>query len=108
MGVRRGGEALGALQRRVDATLEGLGFPLETRPFHGHLTLARVNSMRDTKALIDIVRGQKNLEAGASILERLTLYKSDLGPAGPTYTALRHWPLGAKPADAPSAPQLDA
>jgi len=53
-----GGDAapeLERLKRRIDTELEAVGFPPEERPFHAHVTLARIDRMkgRPREALVD-------------------------------------------------------
>jgi 2'-5' RNA ligase len=46
LGLARGAELLGALAAEVAARLVPLGFEPEDRPFHAHLTVARLNPPR--------------------------------------------------------------
>jgi 2'-5' RNA ligase len=69
--VSAGAEQLAELHRRLDQRLGDFGVPLENRPFHAHLTLARVGEGR----------------TGEGVFEELT-------PAGPLYTPLCTAKLG--------------
>lgn len=72
-----------ALARALDDEAATLGVPRETRPYVPHLTLARFRRGADVRDIVE--RTAVALEGDA---EALTLYRSELGPRGPTYTAL--------------------
>ena len=88
--------ALSALQHGVEAALERLGYPPETRPFSPHLTVGRV---RDHVASQDLNNLRVALEEtrvgvlGSLGVEDLHLMKSDLQPGGPVYSTLFTAPL---------------
>jgi 2'-5' RNA ligase len=95
--------ALPGLARKVNQTLEPLGFPLE-RKFHPHLTLARNGSGRPRP-----LRGERPAEAFAQLSALVTaapapefgtmtarqffLYESKLSPSGPSYSKLETFEL---------------
>jgi 2'-5' RNA ligase len=57
-GVAVGGESVAALASAIDAALAPLGFPVETRPFHAHLTIgARGRSRGSRHGLLRHVDG---------------------------------------------------
>ena len=80
--------SLELLQDRIERGSEPLGFPPEGRPFRPHLTLGRVREGHRLPA-----GWQEELErvpAGSPFLaERIVLFESELGAAGPTYHARR-------------------
>jgi 2'-5' RNA ligase len=85
----------GALQElvlEIEAALEPLGFPPEEKPYHPHLTLARIK--RDNalvgSALLENGVLEREEHLGTFMVDRLTLFQSDLDSTGATYT-----PLGA-------------
>ena len=93
-------ERLVSLASRVDAALEPLGFPRESRPFTPHLTIARVrddasggtrNTLGTTLATTPIV-GCLAFEAVAA-----SLMKSQLTPNGAIYSRVAQFPLGLCP-----------
>ena len=87
IGVGAGAAALIDLQRELAQRIAALGVPLEDRPFHPHLTLARWRESRPP----DRQRAGAHAPHGAVARARIagaTLYQSRLSPAGPTYTAL--------------------
>ncbi len=93
--VVEGHEALAALERDLDDALLELGFPREKRPFHGHVTLARVRHQAGALAALTLPR----IDAGFAMAQEITLYRSDLLRTGAEYNALSRHPLGdARPA----------
>ena len=95
--ITQGHEALGALARAVDDLLFDLGIPREKRPFHGHVTLARVKHA--PTALSGL--GLPNADCGPATVNEITLWRSDLQRAGAEYHALWRHPLGAQPTPKP-------
>lgn len=73
--------ALAALQAAVDAGLAEAGFEPERRPFLPHLTLGRRRAPGPVDASTVVPRT-------SFTCDRLTLFRSDLGPGGARYTAL--------------------
>ncbi len=74
----------------IEATLESLGFPPEEKPYHPHLTLARIK--RDNALVGAALIENKVLEAEQSIglmtVEKFLLFQSDIDAFGATYTPL--------------------
>lgn len=71
----------------LNTECELLGFPRETRPYYPHLTLARVKAQPPDE-LAELIRKHTATDFGTAMISNLTLFRSDLGPAGPTYTPL--------------------
>ncbi len=99
IGVREGTGRLQRLKTELERGMEELGFEPERRDFTPHLTVGRVQR--------DIDRGlQKELggalhrvqvdDLGQTNVEELTLFKSDLQPAGAVYTVLDRFRLGGE------------
>ena len=86
--------ALSALHQRVEDALETIGFERESRAFQPHLTLGRVRSGRGVDTLARCVSESVGLSLGSFAVDHLTLFRSDLGPKGARYTALRTFPFG--------------
>jgi len=94
--------ALVQLAGEVDAALETLGVPRESRPFSPHLTLARIKerSREVGKALASSgVMGMAD-HLGHLPVATISLMKSELRPSGAVYTKLWNLPLGSA-ADGP-------
>ena len=79
------------LQADVDAALGALGFPTEPRPFHPHLTLARLGrgmSARARRESLDALESTGPV-AGMSIpVGSISLVESILGRGGARYERL--------------------
>jgi RNA 2',3'-cyclic 3'-phosphodiesterase len=79
-------EPLTELQAELAALAVDLGVPREKRPFTPHVTLGRVRSNFGAFALADeLVRAGANLRTKPFAPTSLTLYESELLPAGPEY-----------------------
>ncbi len=96
MGLVDGDEILNTLQKEIETQLEKIGFQPEDRPFHPHLTLGRMKSPKGKEALVERMERYKEREFGDFPVERVVLFKSDLKPSGPIYTALKEMKLGGK------------
>ena len=87
IGVGAGASQVIDLQRELARRIGALGIPLEDRPFHPHLTLARWRDARSP----DRDRALRSAPPGIVATARVdgaTLYRSRLSPSGPSYTAL--------------------
>jgi len=79
--------ALELLQDRVEREMERLGFPLEGRPFHPHLTLGRVQRNARANAFRDLESRINELAfAGEATVESVDLMESQLARDGARYT----------------------
>ncbi len=88
--------ALARLQQALEAALARLGFAPEKRPFVPHLTLGRVKSAKNKKALlqsVDRYREEEFVPAQTIAIKELVLYQSTLHPEGAIYTPLKHFPF---------------
>ena len=88
-------DALVELQRRVETEMKAVGFPAEGRGFQPHLTLGRVRQEGPPKGGLDASRleGLETPPGPEQIVERVSLMRSDLKPAGAVYTRLAAFPL---------------
>ncbi len=80
----------------VDGAAASLGVAGEARPFSLHLTLARLERPWGVQAvehyLVQVGKWRfPEFEAREAVL-----FRSELGPAGAAYTALRRWPVGKR------------
>lgn len=87
IGPVAGGAQLGQLAAAVNHRIAPLVGAPDSRPFTGHLTVARLKTPSrsvDWKAVLS------SLEFAATVtrVEHVTLYHSRLSPKGPTYTAV--------------------
>jgi 2'-5' RNA ligase len=74
------------LQQTLDAQLADLGFPAETRPFKGHLTLGRVKGKVAADRLQAALSEFNSFESDSFEADRIILFKSELHPTGAVYT----------------------
>lgn len=95
VGLWRGREGATAVARKLDARLERLGVQRETRPYKGHITLARMREPGDCQqtlqALSSLLAGLRHMPFR---VDEIVLYRSILGAEGPRYIALERVPLG--------------
>ena len=93
-GVASGEEKLRLLAHQLDRSLGALGYPMEERPFHPHVTLARVKRDQRSfgKALNTMGILDTNMNFGTQEVNTITLFKSDLTSSGSVYTVL--WEVG--------------
>jgi RNA 2',3'-cyclic 3'-phosphodiesterase len=80
-------EPLAALAAELDAHLEPLGFPPEQRPFHPHVTLARVKG-RSPEALAEIMGLYAGESFGIAVVAEAHFYQSVLSTDGAEYRLL--------------------
>jgi len=86
-----------ALQRDVEGELARLGYAAEERDFSPHLTLGRVGRNAggdDLQRLSALLAGVKVGFLGATRVQSVHFFRSDLQPSGTVYTALFSAPLG--------------
>lgn len=90
VGVEGQTTELGQLQAALVAALGPLGFPPERRRFQAHLTLGRVRRSAAAPELASLGDALRKLAAPplAWRVRRVTLFRSQLLPAGPRYSAL--------------------
>jgi len=81
--------ALSDLATATDAALEPLGIEREQKPYHPHLTLARIKDAGATLAgLRQAIAKLETTELGTFPASAFSLYASEPGPAGSIYTRL--------------------
>ena len=82
-------QTLGRLNERLIAALTSLGFPLEDRPFHAHLTLARAQNRVPSGQLFHMLQMYQNRDFGEFLVTQVHLLRSQLQRGGALYTILR-------------------
>ncbi len=78
---------LQALHKSLEAQLATLGFAREEKPFHPHLTLGRVKTMKNIQQLVSRTEAYQ-LPLLAFTVSELVLMQSQLHPSGSIYTPL--------------------
>jgi 2'-5' RNA ligase len=82
---------LTTIQNGIEATTGRLGYAREERAFSPHLTLGRVSrnaTTQDIKAISKALETSRVGFLGATCVERIHLYRSDLQPTGAVYTQI--------------------
>ncbi len=59
-----------------------------------HLTLARVNKVKDNEKLLNVIKKYQKVEFGEVLVDKFYLYESVLTPEGPAYTVVEEFELG--------------
>ena len=88
------GNNLAAIYSRLNESLTELGIEREGREFTPHLTIGRVKSVKNLKALIDVMDTLKESSCGQQMVRGVVLMQSDLKPTGPIYKKLEEFKLG--------------
>lgn len=84
LGIGRGSDRVAAMAEIVEVAAQSVGFEPEDRPFHAHLTLARMRPQMNVESLLERVpRFPLSME-----VDRLTLVRSHLGSRGANYETL--------------------
>jgi 2'-5' RNA ligase len=95
LGVQDAEARLAALYSEVQDSLCNLGFAAESRRFHGHLTLGRVQANRlGQDKLREVIEANSDTVFGPLAVDELIVYASELSRDGPNYTVLGRCPLG--------------
>jgi 2'-5' RNA ligase len=87
---------LAELAHDTDQRLGRLGIALEDRPFHPHLTLARIRPPADLLELKKAVAALPSVEFGSFTVDRFYLYLSQRGPTGSEYHHLAGFSIREK------------
>lgn len=75
----------GGAEGLAEAVERASGLPREERPFAAHLTIGRVKSRRNERALRKAVEAARSTSFGAAEVVEFALMKSTLTPRGPVY-----------------------
>jgi RNA 2',3'-cyclic 3'-phosphodiesterase len=79
---------LEALKNRLDAILAPLGFEVEQRKFHPHITLGRVKSFSNLNNLLPMLENL-TFEPQQVAIQYIELMKSTLRPEGSVYSIIK-------------------
>jgi RNA 2',3'-cyclic 3'-phosphodiesterase len=92
VGMEQGKAEVCALQADVIKALSSIGYQPERRPFSPHLTLGRLRVPEDVSKAVAV-----QFATECFVIDRVVLFRSVLGAAGPVYTALAEFPLSVRP-----------
>lgn len=99
-------QPLVAIANRLESLLEPLGFARESRPFHPHLTLARIKG-RPPRELMDLLRRHAETPFGHFEVRSVEFMRSDRQRDGAHYSTLSSCELISPPRSGPSASATD-
>jgi RNA 2',3'-cyclic 3'-phosphodiesterase len=86
----QGGARLGELALRIERAAAELGFAREQRPFHPHVTLARLKEPDDVRRVIGTASEQV---FRTSWIDSVILFESHMKSSGSEYEEKARWPL---------------
>jgi len=87
IGITDSSAYLAGLYERLDEECAAVGFPRETRPFHPHLTLARIRHAANARALGAAHRALDFQPSEFEVTELLVI-RSELGKGASKYTTV--------------------
>ena len=87
LGISDPSGGLARLQRRLEDECAGAGFTREERPFHPHLTIARLRRPEGARRLASQHKDTGFASVGFAATE-LVVIRSELGPGGSRYTTI--------------------
>lgn len=93
VGTGSGSDKLRQLAEELEQELALAGWPEETREFSGHLTLCRIRSSAAGAKLARVSEDYKDFKVGVVSADSVSVYQSQLMPAGPIYTVLASFKL---------------
>jgi 2'-5' RNA ligase len=85
--------ALHDLHAATDTALASIGVKAESKPYHPHLTLARIKSPGGLAPLRQAIAGLPSADFGVFQAAKHLLYRSNLAPAGSQYSVIAEFPL---------------
>lgn len=92
LGISDTSGGLARLHKRLEDECADAGFPREDRPFHPHLTIARLHKPEGARRLAMLHR-EKGFALTVFSVQALSVLRSELGPGGSRYTELTRHPL---------------
>ena len=92
-GIKVGGNRVSVLARDINAALSDCGFPLDTKKFNPHLTLARLKERIDLRPYTNQYRQYDRMDGAEMSVTTISLIQSQLHPTGAIYSTLQSYPL---------------
>ena len=80
----------------AEEAAEAIGLRPDRKPFHPHVTLARIRDARDAEPLMECLRSEANFDGGEFHARGMSLFSSQLTPHGPIYTCVQECPFSCK------------
>ena len=94
LGMSKGTNQIKELAEKLDLEYSKIGIPKEEREFKAHLTLCRIKSNDNKKALVDKAKQKQHINIGTFKAEELVLFSSKLTRKGPIYEPIKRFRLG--------------
>ena len=98
MGTEKGFDEINELQKKIDSSLEDMGFKKENR-FHPHYTIARVKFIAEKEKIEKFLKENTDLIFGEYTVDKIMLMESKLSPKGPRYYTIEEFHLKAETGD---------
>lgn len=98
-GVERS-DPLVALRRKLRAAVRAAGIELPRERFRPHVTLARFRkrlTVLEMQRIAGVLEAWGDIDAGSLPVRHVTLFRSQLGAAGPVYAPLAEYPPDRRP-----------
>jgi 2'-5' RNA ligase len=86
-------ESLKNLAYQVESACRDSGFGKSDKRFSAHLTIGRIKNPRGLESFIGRLTNVE-FESDEFVVGEVIVFKSDLSPRGPTYTAMAKIPIG--------------
>ena len=93
VGTGKGRENLLQLQKDLEQQLASAGFQPEKRAYSGHLTLCRIRNPKAGFKLAQVAEQHRDYKVGVMPADSITVFQSELTPAGPIYTILDEYKM---------------
>ena len=93
LGVEEEKARLGTLQKQVEKSMVGMGFPEDTREQTPHITLARIKEVRKKNKLQERIESFVRVSSNPVDVTMVSLIESELTPSGAVYTVLERFRL---------------
>jgi len=93
-GIDKGCLETEAIARDLEGELAKRGFQKEERSFSAHLTLGRVRTPKNRKALIENIKALDFKPSASATVNKILLFRSTLTPQGSIYTVIHEAGFG--------------
>jgi 2'-5' RNA ligase len=77
--------------QHCEQAAQAAGLPAEVKPFHPHITLARIKERHPSVDLTQAIAAEQSFSAGEFAVRAVSLFQSELTPRGPVYTRLEEF-----------------
>jgi 2'-5' RNA ligase len=82
---------LDSVQTHCEHAAQHIGLRPESKPFHPHITLARIKDHRPPADLTQAIERERTFTAGEFTVRGVSLFSSELTPRGPNYARLEEF-----------------